>query len=243
MPTLDQIRNASERKLNASFKALNKRHRREVLAAVEQYGSVAQIPSTFWQRLQREIEEEEAAALLLLLIAADDWMTTDIRRQGLAATGIGADALTGYGRAAGEQSQRQAGQYMATTRERLVQAESAGELPKKAVRDVLTDERAEAAAVTTTTEGISTGQRGAAERAETEAGGEGAEDRERGQRVNVELVWVTERDDRVCPICRPLDRTNEDTWGREFPNGPPGHVNCRCHLVSRVVVEANLEAA
>jgi SPP1 gp7 family putative phage head morphogenesis protein len=41
------------------------------------------------------------------------------------------------------------------------------------------------------------------------------------------LMWVTQKDDRVCSLCRPLD-------GRIFQVGevpPPQHYNCRCFTV------------
>ena len=43
-------------------------------------------------------------------------------------------------------------------------------------------------------------------------------------------LWITERDDRVCPICRPLNRRPAKDWDTLFPAGPPAHPNCRCHL-------------
>lgn len=43
-------------------------------------------------------------------------------------------------------------------------------------------------------------------------------------------VWITERDERVCPICAPLDGQPADAWRDGFPFGPPAHPKCRCHL-------------
>lgn len=54
--------------------------------------------------------------------------------------------------------------------------------------------------------------------------------------VPVAEYWLTEHDefgrpdDRVCPICRPLDGEPASVWEGDFPLGPPGHVNCRCDL-------------
>jgi hypothetical protein len=42
-------------------------------------------------------------------------------------------------------------------------------------------------------------------------------------------VWHTMQDERVCPICGPLDGTMYDVWGQQFPNGPPAHGRCRCY--------------
>ncbi len=43
-------------------------------------------------------------------------------------------------------------------------------------------------------------------------------------------VWKTAADDRVCPICAPLDEAPEPSWPADFQDGehPPAHVNCRC---------------
>jgi len=43
-------------------------------------------------------------------------------------------------------------------------------------------------------------------------------------------MWITTRDDRVCPICEPLHKQWEDDWRDTFAYGPPAHPNCRCHL-------------
>jgi len=52
------------------------------------------------------------------------------------------------------------------------------------------------------------------------------------QMMQTELVpiWHTERDERVCPICRPLHGTGKEVYGRISPSGPPAHPNCRCWL-------------
>jgi len=50
---------------------------------------------------------------------------------------------------------------------------------------------------------------------------------------NIETVqrWLTAEDERVCPVCGPLDHTTEDTWREVIGDGPPAHVNCRCVTV------------
>lgn len=46
------------------------------------------------------------------------------------------------------------------------------------------------------------------------------------------LIWITERDDRVCPICEPLDA---QTWNIDEGNIPrpvqDTHIGCRCRLL------------
>lgn len=41
-------------------------------------------------------------------------------------------------------------------------------------------------------------------------------------------VWKTAADDRVCPICAPLDEMPEPDWPAEYEAGPPAHPRCRC---------------
>lgn len=48
--------------------------------------------------------------------------------------------------------------------------------------------------------------------------------------------WRTERDDAVCPICKPLDGREEfgpNGFAEVVPGGPPAHPYCRCELVYR----------
>lgn len=45
-------------------------------------------------------------------------------------------------------------------------------------------------------------------------------------------IWKTSEDDRVCPICSPLDNQPRSYWGRFFPDGPPDpHPLCRCYII------------
>lgn len=46
------------------------------------------------------------------------------------------------------------------------------------------------------------------------------------------LIWRTKRDERVCPICRPLDGEVSDDKGRFGPDllSPPAHIRCRCEV-------------
>jgi len=50
-------------------------------------------------------------------------------------------------------------------------------------------------------------------------------------------IWWTERDGRVCEICRPLHRKPYSEWSNVAPAGPPAHIRCRCWL-EYVAVEA-----
>jgi len=54
--------------------------------------------------------------------------------------------------------------------------------------------------------------------------------------VELTAFWITERDERVCPICSPLDGLAESPEGGFAPGGgmgipsPPAHPRCRCWL-------------
>jgi len=56
--------------------------------------------------------------------------------------------------------------------------------------------------------------------------------------VELTAFWVTERDEKVCPICKPLDKQPESPEGGFVPEGesgpgiphPPAHPRCRCWL-------------
>lgn len=59
-------------------------------------------------------------------------------------------------------------------------------------------------------------------------------DQLRAMGMDMEAVWHTSGDEKVCPICGPLSGQPEDVWQDEFPDGPPAHVNCRCTLGVRM---------
>lgn len=75
---------------------------------------------------------------------------------------------------------------------------------------------------------------------------------------NMVTRWITERDDRVCPLCRPLHMKVPDLWGLVLENalapggsraqaeviangGPPAHPNCRCYLRTQAEPKATRE--
>jgi hypothetical protein len=225
MASLDQIRARGERDLHRTLKGLGRKHQKAIRAAIRKYGSLDAIPGTFWLKLQRDIENE-SAVLLLLIFAAAHVSTQDA----LGFQRPPHDVALSGSQFASARAVEFARQHLQHTRERLQKAQeklrealkgepiSPAELADKIdVGTILSDERAERAAVTETTTGISGGQKG------------GADDFEQDTGIQVKRYWVTERDERVCPICAPLHGTEQTTWPPDLSNGPPAHVNCRCH--------------
>jgi len=54
--------------------------------------------------------------------------------------------------------------------------------------------------------------------------------------VQMEQVWHTSMDDKVCDLCGPLDGQPESLWAEKSPGTdgpPPRHVNCRCWTTLR----------
>lgn len=246
MPTLDDLRAASEERLNTKLDRLDERHKKRLRSLLSRYGSVDAIPETEWWSIRHEIEEETAAAILLLILAADDWTTGQIEGQDVETRRRTKRITDLYSLEAGRRAIDMAAQTTDTVRARLKRKledartsgpGAVGELTEEgideALEDTYTPERRGTIATDQTTSGFSLGQRGAAER------GDGAETAD-GQKVRIELRWVTERDNRVCPRCSPLEGTYEDVWGLVFPEGPgsAAHPNCRCYLDPVAIVTA-----
>lgn len=57
-------------------------------------------------------------------------------------------------------------------------------------------------------------------------------------------VWQTAADDRVCPICAPLDGMPDVDWPESIKEagGPPAHVNCRCSVALSALPISDLRA-
>jgi hypothetical protein len=72
---------------------------------------------------------------------------------------------------------------------------------------------------------------------EPQPGQGGARKPPRVQRPDLRLlkVWHTQRDEKVCKICGPLDGKNQRFWEDKYENGPPAHPNCRCYLTYQVM--------
>lgn len=251
MPTLDAIRDAGEREIEAVLKQLDNRHKDLLRGAVKQYG-IHNIPDEIWQEVQRNTEDQIAVAIVLLLMMGDDWTTSELEDQGVTRTRLSNNQLASYRRIAATQASGMAELTTTTLRNRLqrkLEDEALksrggiGGLTEKGIEDVLDDvftqQRRDTLSIDTTTQALTFGQRGAAERA-TE--GDGASTTP-PTNITIELVWRTERDNLVCPRCAPLEGQPESVWGQVFPSGPgpTAHPNCRCFLEPTATTVNSLE--
>lgn len=91
------------------------------------------------------------------------------------------------------------------------------EIPKE-LEWLFSEERAESIGITETTNSLTEGESAGAREVQGELG------------VTLKPYWHTEADDKVCPICRPLDGRPQEEWWAEFGSGPPAHPRCRCTL-------------
>lgn len=60
--------------------------------------------------------------------------------------------------------------------------------------------------------------------------------RDQGHFSTFDRIWITAKDERVCPVCGPLDEVRVPD-GAQFPGGfeaPPAHPQCRCGMAFEV---------
>ncbi len=246
MPTLDDLREKAETNLQKVLAKLDKRHQALLRDAIKEYGW--NVPDIVWQKIRADQENDElAAAILLVLTSSDEWTTAEINQQGVASRGYSRREYMNYAFDAQRRTRVLADGTVDTLRNRVarkMQDEALssrgklGELTDEGIDETLagifTDQRRKTISIDQTTGGFTSGQRAAAERAET--GGDGSEAGFGGQ-FTIALLWRTERDNLVCPRCAPLEGQPEELWSLVFPEGPgeEAHPNCRCWLEPTVV--------
>jgi len=119
-----------------------------------------------------------------------------------------------------------AGEIVATTREDVASVSGTSRAEEAAALAAVIAAlamRAENIAVTETTRAITSGERIAVEQYEMSTGN------------RLRPIWQTEHDAKTCAVCRPLDGTGEEVFGRVSPTGPPVHPRCRCYLDWEVI--------
>lgn len=106
------------------------------------------------------------------------------------------------------------------------EARTIGDL-RESLAPLFGDTRAQMIAVTETTRASVQGQRGTVDAIQR-------------QGIQMQAVWLTNNDETVCPVCRPLNGVKRGDDGLyHHPNGlsydmPPAHVNCRCNEAWRI---------
>jgi hypothetical protein len=252
---------------------LSGRHRRELMELLGNPPNPANIPIGFWKKVETEKKAEMTSILVLLFMAsaeqhADLLLPADLRPA--VQEGIQARAATwGVQRGA-----TFASQYAANSAKSLESAVArlrggvpdfvigtvpiyrhpglsfpgqlvTGDFKSQPTLNQISDELTKIFGPIRDSGIAATEVTGAAT-----AGVQGIRDIAGDLGVKTTVTWFTERDGRVCPICRPLHGQFMSHWegtliSADAPpwaidsiranGGPPAHPNCRCYLETKVV--------
>lgn len=209
--------------LSEDERALYERVRAALTAAQAQ--ALRDIPSGSLPSLQALSGALRAALLAALTTAVNDQLDLLASTIGVhfdaAATGadIAAAYITRYLK--GIEDTTRAGLEQAITAYRSTPGMTRADLIAQ-LRGVFGDRRAELIAITSLTEASNQATRSYQQ--QLAAAG-----------IQMERVWRTGNDERVCPVCGPLNGKPESAWVERFPNGAPAHVRCRCATTLRSV--------
>lgn len=151
---------------------------------------------------------QRALIAMLILIADDDQAIAELLKRNQRSIDAGAAA----------QSERLGRDMSATSRGWLADSD---DFARTLEDRVLAPSRADTVGVTETTTAVS----------EAEAEGQ---DILEGIGIDTEPRWITQLDERVCPVCGPMHNRPRSRWGSMGP--PPAHPNCRCFLVYAATV-------
>lgn len=207
-----------ESKIGVVLSRLGSRQRRELEQILGNPPNVGNVPDSWWTDKQAEL-----AAVLLLLLG-------DVYYRSAKQHGLDREVAKQMSQQwAAKQSADLAGDFTKNSRDILrtdAREWTGDQMTKKAIREttlkMLGPKRMANVAITETT------------RAQTR----GAEDAtEETIGLSPEDIWITERDEKVCPICKPLSNEGRRFWSRYFPAGPPAHPRCRCYIRQMVPVE------
>jgi len=204
-------RDALEASFARKFTRLLARHKRELKKLLGSPPNIANVPKSFWTRVEKETEEEVAKLLLLIFLAGAGTHGQPQRDAQEAAqtfaTKRGSELAQGFTQHTRDR--------MEAHSKRWSDAPPTNAQLETDLNNVLGPNRASRVASTETTNAATDG----GESAVKETIGFDARDK-----------WITREDDRVCPICFPLNDTNRTAWSRQFPKGPPAHPDCRCFI-------------
>lgn len=226
------IENEMEMALTAFFRAQQTRVRAELEPRIPEDRKAVQLPLPFWHG-----EELNLLNILLPFLQRAAEGGVAVQRAIVESMGIGVDwtaALTEAATWARETAGRLVTSITETTRNRIAgQVANWVETPGRTLPDLwrsLMDDhafsraRAKLIAATEVTRAYAEGEMAAASRLEKEGW------------FKYEKEWQTAMDDRVCPICEPLQGTRVESVSGQFDTaagsiqGPPAHPGCRCWI-------------
>jgi len=212
------------------------RHRVQLQAFMGRPPVVERVPDWYWRKIRREYEEELAAILILIFLSSAEthgWFTA----HGTADTTAQTQARMWSAQQASQSATAILHHTVETLerkaevwRERRQQAEAEYRADPDHAQELLDELEQE---INETWESLFGEGRAAGIALDqvTTAQTAGGEWSMRGTYgLSLEDTWYTERDDRVCPVCEPLDGAERMTWAAEFTDGPPAHPNCRCWI-------------
>jgi hypothetical protein len=220
---------AAERKLAALLSVYFKRLGKKATARLRASPPQQKAAREWWDEDEFWEDDEFFSGMLAILLAAQQLGALSLS----AMLGLELD-LTATNREAAAAARKYTYDLIqdltATSRDALRDVISAFvETPGMTLGDVIErlpfdEQRAALIATTEITRAYATGQAEA-----------GAALKEQYPDVRVVKTWFTNNDDRVCPICGPLngEEVDEDEeFAGEF-DGPPGHPGCRCWVSYR----------
>jgi len=181
----------------------------------------AAIPPSLWEEMR-----DELAALVSAIIAR---AAMEYVRENAQPVGVDlADAATAIAAWADEHGRTVSASIVDNTRKLVERAARSARTVKELMERIavrFSPAHAEQVAITEVTRAIS-------------RGGEELQRRLEMQNVRTVRRWLTAEDERVCPVCAPMDHTTFESgaWVRAgLASGPPAHPRCRCWVVVEYV--------
>ncbi len=215
--------------------------RREIKTRLGDPPRISGISGSFWTGIERETASKLKPKLKEVYIASATALLADPGEPIEGTTGgLTAEAIDLKGEQYAEaRSTELARQMTENTRTRVekIARDNAGATAAVGLGVLLIGSlgagRAEATAITEVTDAAARGELDTVAEFEIQTG------------QQVESIWNTERDGRVCPICRPLDRrpiseislSELGPGASEVKPGINAHPRCRCHLTFEVAPE------
>lgn len=259
MPELAQQREAAEAEFQRRLNQLGERYRPRIVAAMGDPPDPANVPESLWQEVEQDYRDRTFWQVIAIMLTAYNNLHAEWESPALpdvqAATIDDLPTVAGQGDIvlppadrvelqtatawATNRSEQLSAGLVSTSRKildraaekiRKVDPQSAPrrqraevrDIRDKAMEDIFGDKRNERIAATEVTGAISAGEDAIRRRVEIGLGWE------------ITKFWQTERDDNVCPICRPNHGQPEEFYlPRTGP--PPSHISCRCWEIYKVL--------